>query len=214
MLLPPRFFLLAGIFLLTALSYLAQARAELSNLNLTWTPPALSATIKDEGATAAGFVRRVYVSCGTNQIAFNLPAGFELGTADPHKVVLVSSDYKYSISINLAGPVTAANPATRVAGYRHELQTQYAGAQISEEFARNVANHDGTAFDLTWRNAAGTAQAIRTAYVPTRTGVVQFTLLTTVEQFGPGARFFDALLMTVQSNEAGKIEPAIVAGCG
>lgn len=166
------------------------------------------ASVRNEefiGNTNERQVQRVYVSCGTNQFAFTVPEGFRADASNPQKIILSDINYTFFLTIRFSDRRSGgANPA-QVEACRSLVLNRFPGATIVKESAEFASGRSGPAFDLQWKNSAGTEQAARVAFVPSSIGVIEFNLLTRSGKFSDGRSFFAVLLASFRSNEGGKL---------
>ena len=125
---------------------------------------------------------RAIVSVGTNQFAFEVPPGYRMDASDSGRVSLVSRDYSCLISFRIAGSVAPEATALDSAPYREFLASQFPGANILEQFSMSANNRSGPAFEFEW-GGAGVFQRSRIAYIPSRGGVLEFSVSASPDKF-------------------------------
>jgi hypothetical protein len=143
-----------------------------------------------------------YVNFGTNKFGFVMPAGFRLETEDWQKVTLVSADLSCLLTFRVLEPlppgVTELDPAL----YRSLLLDRRRGGKILEEFSLVAASRRGPAFDLNWNAPGPVPRRERVLLIPSDAGVLEFSLVSSLEKFEAGRRGFDALLITFRTTGA------------
>jgi hypothetical protein len=202
-----------AIRILTALSSIlttnaASAQEWPSTNSQTNQTPVLEVSLKNEEFVGLEQVRRAYVTYGTNTFAFVVPYDFRMDASDPDKIVLINREADCFLTFRILDTKPALAPETQTEYYRALLTTRYPESSTLEEFYQSVANNSGPAFDLQWRNSNSATQAVRTAFIPSVAGVLEFSLLAPSEKFEEGRSFFNSFLLLFRSNENGKLEIA------
>jgi hypothetical protein len=142
------------------------------------------------------------VTFGTNKFGFVMPAGFRLETEDAQKVTLVSADVSCLLSFRVFDATPPGTTELDPAPYRDLLISRHPGGKIIEEFTQAAVSRRGPVFDLRW-NAAGTVpRRERVLLIPSDAGVLEFSLVSSLEEFEAGRRAFNALLMTFRAADA------------
>jgi hypothetical protein len=186
------------------------AFAELSYLAGQANPPTLLVSLRTEDVPAgAGLrqVQRLFLVCGTNQFACVVPTGFRVDASNPQKVVLVDPNFAHFITIRLAGPVPAGAKELRGDYCRALALSRFPGATVTQESSETVGYLTGPAFDLAWKNAAGTEQSARLVFVPTPVGIMEFSLLACSNKFSDGGILFNTLLSSFRGTAGGRLDP-------
>jgi hypothetical protein len=147
-------------------------------------------------------VNRTYVTCGTNKFTFLMPAGFRLDTTDPQKLTLVSADLSRLLIWHILGPLPSEAAELDPAQYRELLLSRHPGAKILEEFSLGAVGRHGPAFDLRWGAAGGLERRERVLFIPAPAGVLEFSLVSSLEKFEAGRQEFDGLLVTFRASDA------------
>ncbi len=157
------------------------------------------------GNTSERQVQRVYVSAGTNQFAFTVPEGFRADASNPRKIVLSDINYTFFLTIRFSDQRSGEARSAQTETCRGLALSRFPGAMIVKESAESAGGRSGPAFDLQWKNSAGTEQSARVAFVPSTVGIIEFDLLTRSNKFNEGRSFFAVLLASFRSNEGGKL---------
>jgi hypothetical protein len=143
-----------------------------------------------------------FVTFGTNKFGFVLPAGFRLETGDAQKVTLVSADLSCLLTFRVLESLPPGTTELDPAPYRDLLLSRHPGGKILEEFSQAAVNQRGPVFDLRW-NAAGTVpRRERVLFIPSDTGVLEFSLASSLEKFEAGRQAFNAWLITFRAADA------------
>jgi hypothetical protein len=170
--------------------------------------PVLEASLKNEEIVGSEQVRRAYVTFGTNTFAFVVPSNFRMDASNSDKIVLVNQEADCFLTFRIVDAVPAQMAEKQTEYYRALLAERYPDANTLDEFYQSAANNSGPAFDLQWRNSNSVTQAVRTAFIPSAAGVLEFSLLAPSTKFEEGRSFFNSFLLLFRSNENGKLEIA------
>lgn len=199
---------------LCALTLAHQADADESSTNTVDTPtnsaaaPASSPTFSVSlrpGETIGDYqVMRAFLTAGTNEIAFTIPNGFRMDASNPDRIVLTDGSSAIFITIRLSGP-PYPDAASQVDFFRGRALSRFPGAKIASQSSEIAANHSGPAFDLEWLSSSGSPQAARIAFIPCAAGVLEFSVLTQKANFKDADTYLSSLMVSVRTNEAGKI---------
>jgi len=155
--------------------------------------------LKQEEFLGPEQVRRAYISVGTNQFAFVVPPELRMDASNPRKIVLISPDECSYLTLRIVPPAPNAS-------YRDLVQRQFPKATMLNEFTENAANRSGPAFDVEWANAANVSQSARVVFIVSATVVLEFGLITTSKDFVKNKGLLQILLLTLRTNEGGKLE--------
>jgi hypothetical protein len=152
-------------------------------------------------------VRRVFVTCGTNEFIFVAPYGLRTDS-NPDRVTLVSSDYRYFLAFRILSTAVADSDPGNPDFHRELLLNQFPGATVIEESSKTVAGRNGPAFGLRVKIAGGVERAVCVALIPSAAGVLEFSVNADLSKSSEAMNAFNSLLRTFRSNESGKLELA------
>jgi hypothetical protein len=170
-------------------------------VNLATNGPTYSTHIKHVGGPGLLPGEFAYVTFGTNKFGFVMPAGFRLETQDWQKVTLVSADLNCLLTFRMLEPIPGSDGELDPAYYRQLLLNGHPGGKIVDEFSLAAASRRGPAFDLRW-NAAGTVpQRERVLFIPSSVGVLEFSLVSSLEKFEAGRQAFNSFLILFRTPE-------------
>ena len=141
----------------------------------------------------------VYVNFGTNKFGFVMPAGYRLETEDSQKVTLVSADFSCLLIFRVFEPLSQGATELDPAAYRSLLLNRRRGGKILEEFSLAAASRRGPAFDLRWDAPGPVERRERVLLIPSDAGVLEISLVSSLEKFEAGRRGFDTLLRTFRT---------------
>jgi hypothetical protein len=168
-------------------------------------PRTFEAAVHDGETIGWQQVRRVIVTCGTNEFGFIAPYGLRVSGSQDN-VTLAATNYTYFLAFRiLATTIVQANPGD-TGGHREFLLRQFPGAKILEEYSKTAAGLNGPAFDLRVKTDAGTERAVCVAMIPCAAGVLEFSLNADLARAADAKAAFNFLLRTFRSNERGKLE--------
>jgi hypothetical protein len=153
-----------------------------------------------------------YVNFATSKFGFVMPAGYRLETQDAQKVTLVSADYSCLLSFQVLEPLPPGVTELDPAPYRSLLLERRRDGKILEEFSLAAASRRGPAFDLSWNAPGPVPRRERVLLIPSDAGVLEFSLVSSLEKFEAGRRGFEALLRTFRAAGAdGRIEMPVMS---
>jgi hypothetical protein len=142
-----------------------------------------------------------YVTVGTNKFGFVMPDGFRLETESRQKVTLVSGDFNCLLTFRVLELAPGADTEPEITYYRQLLLDRHPGGKIVDEFSLAALSRRGPAFDLRW-NAGEVARRERVLFIPSAAGVLEFSLISSLEKFEAGRQAFNAFLITFRTPQA------------
>ena len=143
-----------------------------------------------------------YVTFGTNKFGFVRPAGFRLEMTDAQKVTLISADLSCLLTFRVLEPLAPGTSELDPAPYRDLLISRHPGCKILEELSQNAVNRSGPVFDLRWNATGAVQRRERILFIPSDAGVLEFSLVSSLESFEAGRQGFNALLITFRAADA------------
>jgi hypothetical protein len=117
-------------------------------------------------------------------------------------VTLVSADFSCLLTFRVFEPLPPGVTELDPAPYRSLLLNRRRGGKILEEFSLAAASRRGPAFDLRWNAPGPVARRERVLLIPSDAGVLEFSLVSSLEKFEAGRHGFDALLITFRTTGA------------
>lgn len=151
-------------------------------------------------------VQRAVITVGTNQFLIVIPKGLRMDPSKPDKVVLVPDDYSYFLALRIIGSTVTDADAPKGDSYRQFLLSAYPGLNIVDESSMNVAGQYGVQFTGRWRPSGISDRFVRVAFIPSRVGVFEFSLVADPQKTSEAEFSFKGFLRSFRSNENGKIE--------
>jgi hypothetical protein len=153
-----------------------------------------------------------YVTYKSSKFGFVMPAGFRLETQDAQKVTLVSADFSCLLSFQVLDPAPPAGLEEDPAFYRELLLKRHPGGKILEEFSLVAVSRHGPAFDLRWNATGAVPRRERVLFISTDAGVLEFSLLSSLEKFDASQRGFVTLLRCFRAAKAdGRLEMPVLS---
>ena len=143
-----------------------------------------------------------YVTLGTNKFGFVMPEGFRLETQDAQKVTLVNRDFNCLLTFRLLETGPGGKTEPDAAYYRELLLNRRPGGTILEEFSLVAASRRGPAFELRWNADRTVPRRERVLFIPWDAGVLEFSLISSLEKFETGRQAFSSFLLTFRTPEA------------
>ena len=171
-------------------------------VNVATNRPAYLTQIKHVGGPGLLPGDFAYVTFGTNKFGFVMPDGFRLETEDAQKVTLVSADVSCLLTFRVLESLPPGTTELDPANYRDLLLSRHPGGKILEEFSQAAVNRRGPAFDLRWNATGAVPRRERVLLIPSDAGVLEFSLVSSLEKFEAGRQGFNALLMTFRTADA------------
>jgi hypothetical protein len=156
--------------------------------------PLYLAEVKHVGGPGLVPADFAYVTFGTNKFGFVMPAGFRLETQDAQKVTLVSADFSCLLSFRVLDSAPPGAAELDPAPYRDLLLRRHPRGKILEEFSLAAAGRRGPAFDLRWNATGMVPRRERVLFIPSNAGVLEFSLVSSLDRFEAGREGFRALL--------------------
>ncbi|MGA2867416.1 MAG: hypothetical protein ABSF95_23325 [Verrucomicrobiota bacterium] len=170
-------------------------------------PPQLKAEVRTDNEPGLLPMRRAFVSAGTNRFAFSIPEGFRPEFSNQNQVSLVSADYNTLLSFRIATHWPPANQGPESAPWRENVLRQRPFAKILQEFTLTAANQSGPAFDVAWSAPGGQQCRQRVAFIPSRAGTLEFSLMCGTEAFQKTQYDLNFILLTFRASDAeGKLD--------
>ena len=153
-----------------------------------------------------------YVTFKSSKFGFVMPAGFRLEAQDAQKVTLVSADFSCLLTFQVLDPAPPGGRELDPAFYRELLLGRHPGGKILEEFSLAAVSRRGPAFDLRWNATGAVPRRERVLFISTDAGVLEFSLLSSLEKFDASQRGFSSLLRCFRAAEAnGRLEMPVLS---
>lgn len=178
----------------------------------TTNPPPLRVEVRHEGGPGLSAADRAYVTAGTNKFAFLMPPGYRPEASDPDKLTLFSTDHNCLLIWRNLGHVLSGSSELDPAQCRELLSRRQPAVKILEEFSLGALGRLGPAFDLRWNATGGGPRRERIVFIPAQAGVMEFSLVSSLEKFEAARPDFDYLLVSFRASDAnGKLVVPILS---
>jgi len=146
------------------------------------------------------------IALGTNKVAFLLPDGYRADGSDPQSVTVASTDLSRAFTLHVAGPMPPDTEQLDPETYRDELLTTHPRATILAELGMGAANRFGPAFDIRWVPRGNVDRTARVAFIPSRLGVLEFSMVSSPEKFGQAKSDLNFIMLSFRvSGPDGKL---------
>lgn len=166
--------------------------------------PGLAVTLQPGELVGPEQVIRACIRSGTNEFMFVVPEGLRTEAPPEGMLVLISRDMSYYVSVRIVAP-PPTNPELKET-LRERIASQYPHMNSLEEFTTTVADREGIGFQLRQELPKVGNRLIRILWVPFKAGVLEFSLNADNNSASLGRGAFDSILLTLRSNERGRIE--------
>ena len=140
-----------------------------------------------------------YVTFRTNKFGFVKPDGFRLESGDRQKVTLVSADFNCLLTFRVLETEPAGDSEPDPAYYRDLLLSRHPGGKIVGEFFLATISRRGPAFDVRWNAGSTVPRRERMLFISSDAGVLEFSLVSSLEKFEAGRQAFSAFLLTFRT---------------
>jgi len=145
-------------------------------------------------------------SVGTNQFAFLVPEGYAVDISNPQMVTVSSTNGDMAYTVRIRGPKPEDGGPLDVSAYRDQSLQEHPKAKIVAEIGANAGDGFGPAFDLRWMVGGKVDRFTRVGYVPTRLGVMEFSISCSPKAAGSAKSAMSYMMATFRLSEAnGKI---------
>jgi hypothetical protein len=140
------------------------------------------------------------ITLGTNKVAFLVPAGFRLDASDPLNITVSSEDYSRVFTLRIKNPMPTETEQVDPDACRELLLSTHPRATILAQFGLNAANEFGPAFDLRWVPRGNVDRAARVAFIPSKLGILVFSMVSSPEKFGRAKAELSSLMLSFRAS--------------
>lgn len=152
--------------------------------------------------------RYAFVTVGQEKYTFLVPEGYRVDNSDSAKLKLASPDFSSLIIVGMA-----ANAPTGVNRDGESLQahvlTIHPDATIKSVQTICANSQSAPAVDYIWKTDSGIKRVSRTSYISTTSGLMEFTLTSSSEQFDAGLNQLNLITLTFRTGSDGKFDYVI-----
>jgi len=144
--------------------------------------------------------RCAQISLGTNKFAFLVPEEFRVDTSKPAKTIVASPDFTRIFTFSVNPWIEADAGEVNAETCRGALLAEHPRAVILSETGVCANNQSGPLFELRWNPATNLVRVARVAYVPSRAGVLEFNMVSSVEKSAEARADFNFILLTFRAS--------------
>jgi hypothetical protein len=192
---------LAGSFLFTA-GLLAQTPH--GGLEATNGVPRVQVTLQPGETIGHEQVMRELLRSGTNEYLFVVPDGTRSEAEPDGRLVLSRWEKRYYVSIRVLALPPA--PSQLQEALRQRMTSQFPQASKLEEFETAAADHQARGVQFQVEQPGAGTHLIRAVCVPFPTELLEVILNADTSSARVGQQALDQVLLTLRSNEQGKLE--------
>lgn len=171
--------------------------------------PAMAVDIRRGVAGSDMPYRYAFISVGKEKYTFLVPEGYRVDTSDPLKVKLASPDYSSLITLGLSSRSTGATTKMDAETLQAHVLAHHPNATIKSGQTVCVNGETAPALDYIWKTESGITRAARTAFISTSSGLLEFTINTSPDQFEPGLAQLNLIALTFRTGSNGKFDYVI-----
>lgn len=175
---------------------------------ITNTPP-LAVDIRRGVAGTEVPYRYAFVSVGKEKYTFLVPEGYRVDTSDPLKVKLASPDYASLITLGFSATSSGPDAKMEAEALQAIVLARYPNATIKSGQTVCANNQTAPALDYVWKTEGGITRAARTAFFSTTSGLLEFTISTSPDQFESGLSQLNLIALTFRTGSNGKFDYVI-----
>lgn len=196
----PKLTLLITGLLFSAWLFPAEAAESETTSGTPTNQPAFKVTAKNEYVPNLPPATRVYVSAPPMKFALLTPWGYRLDTQTAKEVQFATEDYDCFIDFRIADP-DHTDTATPDSAYCGNLAlSRFPGATIRDRFPQSAGNGiNGQAFDMDWKGSGEVAQTVRVVYIPSKVGILEFSLTCPQPKFKTAQYQLNSVLLTFRA---------------
>ncbi len=153
--------------------------------------------------------RYAFISIGKEKYTFLVPEGYRLDTSDPLKIKLASPDYSSLIILGFSPNSGNASAKMDAEALQAHVLAQHADATIKSGQTVCANGETAPALDYVWKTESGITRAARTAFFSTSSGLMEFTISTSPDQFDAGLAQLNLIALTFRTGSNGKFDYVI-----
>jgi hypothetical protein len=170
--------------------------------------PALSVDVhaKVEGSFMP--YRYAFVTAGMAKYTFLVPDRYRVDSSDPAKVKLISPDNACFITVGVStgGAISSINSSETLRAFAN---TNYSDVEFLADQTVCAGGMIAPGVDFNWKADADIIRRTRTAFFPTTTGLLEFTLTTSPEKFQAGLNEMNLVMLTFRTGINGRFDYVI-----
>lgn len=172
----------------------------------TTNTPAMAVDVRRSIAGSDIPYRYAFISVGPEKYTFLIPEGYRVDTSDPLKVKLASPDYASLITLGFSSTSSGAEAKMEAEALQAIVLARYPNATIKSGQTVCANNQTAPALDYVWKTEGGITRAARTAFFSTSSGLMEFTISTSPDQFESGLSQLNLIALTFRTGSNGKFD--------
>ncbi len=126
---------------------------------------------------------RAYVTAESGKFAFIIPSGYRTRGGSSSNIKLCNLEGNCQITFTVLDPTPRGPDPLNPDTYRDVVQALHPKGKIIEQLCPGVAGREGVGFDIQWETTNKFAQCTRVAFIPTATGLLEFTATSSPQNF-------------------------------
>jgi hypothetical protein len=171
--------------------------------------PALAVDVRRGVAGSDMPYRYAFISVGKEKYTFLVPEGYRVDTSDPLKVKLASPDFSSLITLGFSSTCGSADAKMDAEALEAHVLAQHPTATIKDRRTVCANSQTAPALDYIWKTESGITRAARTAFFSTTSGLMEFTISTSPDQFEAGLSQLNLIALTFRTGSNGKFDYVI-----
>jgi hypothetical protein len=172
----------------------------------TGTPVSFQASIQKGETVGTDQIQRALVTAGSYQLLMVIPRGMGVETSYSDKIVLSPPGYGYFLTFRIIHDASQSAQTSSEGECRKLVLARYPGAIIREEGSMRICDKTGPSFNLTWATPGSPTRDVKVVFMASAAGLLEFSMIADDQKASDAQYNFNALLLSVRTNQAGKIE--------
>jgi hypothetical protein len=198
-----------GVLCLLPVTGLSQTAPEETPTATVTNTPAMAVDVRRGVAGSDMPYRYAFISVGKEKYTFLVPEGYRVDTSDPLKVKLASPDYSSLITLGLFSSSTGGASKMDAETLHAHVLAHHPNATIKSGQTVCVNGETAPALDYIWKTESGITRAARTAFISTSSGLLEFTISASPDQFEAGLAQLNLIALTFRTGSNGKFDYVI-----
>lgn len=175
----------------------------------TTNAPAMSVDVRRGVAGSDLPYRYAFISLGGEKYTFLVPEGYRVDTSDPLKVKLASADFSCLIILGLSPNPISSGGKVDAETLQAYILAKHPNAIIKSSQTICANGQTTPALEYNWKSDSEIARTSRTGFISTTSGLMEFSVTTSPEQFEAGLSQFNLVALTFRTGANGKFDYVI-----
>lgn len=152
--------------------------------------------------------RYAFVTAGSAKYTFLVPDRYRVDSSAPDKVKLISPDSSCFISVGVStgGALASINSSEALRAF---VNTNYSDVEFLGDQTVCAGGMIAPGVDFNWKADSDIVRRSRTAFFPTTTKTLEFTLTTSPEKFQSGLNEMNLVMLTFRTGINGRFDYVI-----